>query len=63
MYRLLNHNRLPFVDLEKQLITYHDKENALTKRMSGEQMPPPAEASPELADIILKACSFDPEER
>ena len=63
MYRLLNHNRLPFVDLDKQLITYHDKENALNRRMSGEPLPPPADASPGLQEIILKACSFDREER
>ena len=34
----MNHNRLPFMNLEKQFITYRDKENALNKRMSGEQM-------------------------
>ena len=33
LYRLMNHNRLPFMSLEKQFITYRDKENALNKRM------------------------------
>lgn len=32
LYKLMNHNRLPFLNLEKQLITYRDKENALTRR-------------------------------
>lgn len=35
LYKLRNHNRLPFISLEKQLITYRDKENALNKRMAG----------------------------
>ena len=63
LYRLANRNRLPFVSLDKQLITYRDKENALEKRMAGEELPPPAEADAALAGIILKACAYDPEER
>ena len=58
LYRLRNHNRLPFIDLEKQLITYRDKENALTRRMSGEELPAPAEAADGLAKVILKACAY-----
>ena len=34
LYKLRNHNRLPFISLEKQLITYRDKENALNRRKS-----------------------------
>ena len=63
LYKLLNRNRLPFLNLEKQLITYRDKENALTRRMSGERFPYPVDASRNLAKVILKACSYDPEER
>lgn len=63
LYKLMNHNRLPFMNLEKQFITYRDKENALNKRMSGEQMDPPAEAGKLFGQIILKACAFDPDER
>ncbi len=63
LYKLRNKNRLPFLSLEKQLITYRDKENALTRRMSGEKIPVPADAGEELAGVILKACSYDREER
>ena len=63
LYKLMNHNRLPFMNLEKQFITYRDKENALNKRMSGEQMAPPAEAGKLLGHIILKACALYPDER
>ena len=63
LYKLMNHNRLPFLDLDKQLITYRDKENALNARMNGQPMAPPAEASEMFARIILKACAFDPDRR
>ena len=63
LYKLRNHNRLPFISLEKQLITYRDKENALNRRMSGENPPRPAEAGEGLADIILKACAYDRQDR
>ncbi|MDO4273652.1 MAG: serine/threonine-protein kinase [Eubacteriales bacterium] len=63
LYKLMNHNRLPFVNLEKQLITYRDKENALARRMSGEALSKPADAGEGFSLIILKACAYKPEER
>lgn len=63
LYKLMNHNRLPFLNLEKQLITYRDKENALTRRMSGEKPPAPADAGEAFGEVILKACAYDSEER
>lgn len=63
LYKLMNHNRLPFMSLEKQFITYRDKENALNKRITGEKMNAPADAGALFAQIILKACAYDPSER
>ena len=63
LYKLMNHNRLPFMSLEKQFITYRDKENALNKRIAGEQMSAPADAGAQFARIILKACAYDPTQR
>ena len=63
LYKLRNHNRIPFINQEKQLITYRDKENALTRRMSGEELPYPVDAGEGLAQVILKACAYDREER
>lgn len=63
LYKLLNHNRLPFLSLEKQLITYRDKENALGKRMSGEEMTLPVDAGEGFGQIIRKACAYRCEER
>ena len=63
MYRLTNRNRLPFISLDKQLITYKDKENALVRRMSGEALPPGVDAGEDLSYVILKACAYSPAER
>ena len=63
LYKLCNYNRLPFISLKKQLITYHDKENALTRRMAGEELPMPAQAQDALGEVILKACAYDRNER
>ncbi len=63
LYKMLNHNRVPFVSSDKQLITHYDKEKALEKRMQGEVLPPPAAASSEMSSIVLKACAFDPNDR
>ncbi len=63
LYRMLNRNRLPLINPGKQLITYHDKEEAVLKRMSGEPIPPPSEADRTAASIILKACAYAPEDR
>lgn len=63
LYKLMNQNRLPFLSLDKQLITYRDKETALARRMAGEKMPVPVNASAAFSHIILKACAYEPGKR
>lgn len=63
LYKLMNQNRLPFLSLDKQLITYRDKETALARRMEGEKMPVPVNASAAFSHIILKACAYEPGKR
>lgn len=60
MYKILNKGRDPFVDVTKQMIYYRDKEEALQRRMSGETLPQPADASEKLGKIIIKACDYNP---
>ena len=62
LYWLLNGNRLPFFP-QTQLYTPAAKREALQRRLSGEQIEPPVNASPELSEVILKACSYRPEDR
>ncbi len=59
MYKLLNNNMEPF-RMDK---TYSDGEKALAMRMSGEEIPTPSNAEGRLAEIVLKACRYNPKER
>ena len=63
LYRLMNNNRLPFLDTEKQLLNPNERRNAVERRIKGEALLPPCDASPEMADLILRACAFDPDQR
>jgi serine/threonine protein kinase len=58
MHWLLNNGRMPFVPARSKKVRPSEYEDAFSKRMRGEPLPPPAEADPELAKIILKACSY-----
>ena len=63
LYWLTNGKRGPFFPPYPQAITYTDRETALRRRMSGEPLPPPCNASPELAAVILRACAYAPKDR
>lgn len=56
LYQLANELLFPFED-EMNL------EEAIDKRMSGVKLPLPKKVSPEFAEIILKACEFDTDNR
>lgn len=60
MYKLLNNNLEPF----RTNRTHGDGENALAVRLKGETpIPKPVVADEKLAEIVLKACSYNPQER
>ena len=63
MYKLLNKNRDPFLDTEKQMIRYQERADAVNRRLDGEALPKPVDADENVAEIILKACMFNKEER
>lgn len=63
LYRLLNYNRAPFLPAFPDPITYSDRETSVTRRISGEPIPMPAQAQNRLGEIILKACEYKPENR
>ena len=62
LYWISNRSRLPFIP-EKQISSPADRENAFSRRIGGEQLPVPANISEDLQKVILKACSYNPEER
>lgn len=63
MYRLLNDNSLPFMPQQSLKPTYKDVANANQLRLKGEMRPYPSGDHTQLAEIVLKACSYRPKER
>ncbi|MBQ7220136.1 MAG: serine/threonine protein kinase [Synergistaceae bacterium] len=64
MYRYLNNNRLPFMPPFPETLTPHSKEDALARRMRGDEpIPDIPDIEPALNDFVLKACAFKPEDR
>ena len=61
MYRLLNNNRLPFISAQD--LSPGARESAMSRRLSGEKLPPPERGSEKLQKAILKACEFKPGDR
>ena len=63
MYRYLNDGRMPFLPQSPQPIQAGDRENAVIKRVSGNELPPPQHGSEELKSIVLKACAYERADR
>ena len=61
LYRLLNKNRLPFMDEEK--LTAGSIERAFQKRNTGEELSKPVESPDTLYEIIKRMCAYNPNER
>lgn len=60
MYRMLNDNRMPFLPRAPKPITFQDRENAMVRRMRGEELPIPISGSNHIKSIVLKACAYNP---
>ena len=67
MYETANHLCIPFMDPKDRPVNRDiydgNLRKAILRRTSGEALPPPGNASPEIEEIILKACQYDPEQR
>ena len=63
LYKLLNNNRMPFMPSYPNRVKYSDIEEALEKRMRGEQLPLPSNAKNKLGEIVLKACAYESNNR
>lgn len=63
LYTLLNNNRIAFLPPYPQPITYKDNEEALARRLSGEALSLPCNASASLGTTIIKACAYRPQDR
>lgn len=63
LYRLLNGNRLPFIENDEQLLNPNARKLAVDRRMRGDQMAPPCNASNQAAAVIMRACAYSPQVR
>ncbi len=63
LYRLLNHGRAPFLPLPPEPLTSEAVEQSHRRRLAGNRLASPAQASPALARVILRACAPDPRDR
>ena len=63
LYRLLNDNRLPFLDTDEQVMNPNERVQALNRRLRGEPLKSPCNASPAMANLVLRACAFNPDDR
>ena len=62
MYWLLNNQKIPFIGADEQP-THALKKEAMERRYRGEKLPAPENGSRKLAEIVLKACEYKPEDR
>ena len=63
LYILMNNNRAPFLDQGVRINSYTEREEAFSRRVRGEKLPPPCNADRALAEVILRACEYRPENR
>lgn len=56
LYQMMNNGLLPFEET-------NPTDDAITIRMQGTPLNPPAKASPVFSQIILRACAFEPSQR
>jgi len=63
LYKSLNNNRLPFINPYSEQITYQERNDAVSRRLSGEPFHVPVNASPPLGHAVIKACMYDPSMR
>ena len=63
LYWMMNNKTMPFLPLPPQIPSASQKQQALNRRFSGEQLPEPQDGSRELKEIVAKACANAPEDR
>ncbi|MBQ8799309.1 MAG: FHA domain-containing protein [Lachnospiraceae bacterium] len=63
LYQLLNKNRFPLCESNTLSLDSEEFKDALKRRLRGETLPAPCNASSKMAALILSACSADPAKR
>ena len=63
LYWTMNEYRVPFLERTDRVPTAAEKEEARRRRVSGEPVPEPLYGSPALRRVVMRALSFQPEDR
>lgn len=63
LYQLMNQMHLPFLDTQQKFVSPDERMKAIQRRVQGEPLMPPCEASMALSMVILKACHPSPSGR
>ena len=63
LYWLLNERRGPFLPLPPEVPTKEQIADAQLRRNRGETLPPPKFGNDAMKELVVKACSFNPDER
>lgn len=63
LYYYMNRYKAPFISIDKQIVTPRDRDEAVKRRNARETIPTPIDASPAFAEVILRACEYDPDRR
>ncbi len=63
LYSCMNNNRLPFLPPYPEAIKFSQREEATARRMRGDELPKPVNASEGFSNVILRACNYDPKNR
>lgn len=63
LYYYMNRYKAPFISIDKQIVTPRDRDEAVKRRNAREPVPAPIDASPAFAEVILRACEYDPDRR
>ena len=63
LYQLRNGGLLPFIGSEEEWTNPAERDKALLRRIGGEKLPRPRDATKGLADVIMKATAYEPGKR
>lgn len=63
LYQMLNRGTMPFLSMDAECHTIRECEISITNRLMNKPMNSPCRASAELAEVVMKACAYNREER
>lgn len=60
LYKMLDHNRYAFLTSNQEMHSPFAIDKAIIRKNTGEMLPTPAAASPDMANVDFKTCAYNP---